>query len=73
MEIKNEETEQNAKFEQADRRLSDEKKKLELALKESEEKYKEFYENAIDPMYINSLHGIHPAILLKFHPCSLLQ
>jgi len=56
MEIKKEET-QNVDFEKANKRLSDEKKKLQLALKESEVKYKEFFENTIDPMYINDAEG----------------
>lgn len=56
MEIKKEET-QDVDFEKANKRLSDEKKKLQLALKESEVKYKEFFENAIDPMYINDAEG----------------
>ena len=57
MEIKKEETGQDVSHEKANRRLSDKKKKLESALKESEEKYKEFFENAIDPMYINDAEG----------------
>ncbi|CAG0970080.1 Sporulation kinase E [Methanosarcinales archaeon] len=34
-----------------------ENKKLELALKESEERYRDIFENAIDAMYINDIEG----------------
>jgi PAS domain S-box-containing protein len=34
-----------------------ENKKLELALKESEERYRDIFENAIDAMYINDVEG----------------
>lgn len=49
MEIKNEKTEFKALFE--------DRKNLELALIESEKKYMDFFENAIDPMYINDAEG----------------
>lgn len=58
MEIKKEKNGQKIDIELSDRILPDEKKKLELALKESEERYKEFFENAIDPMYVNAADGI---------------